>query len=161
MFAYVNLRHDKLPTALFRVKRGNRYIIYCRNILGLTACGVSARVAKQRYREVVQRVILICKQVGDHMHRRTMDLYQKMEAGDNIPVEADETLYTIMSLTMAKRLDALAEGLKGLESPLFQPGEKETLLAEMQALLALHTREDFASSQEHVNIRRSKKKMTA
>ena len=157
MFAYVNIRHDKLPTSLFRVKRGKRYVVYCRNILGLTAAGVSARTAKLHYKEAVARVTAVCKRVGERMHHCTMDIYQRMEAGEDVAAHADNALYTIMSLTMAKQLPALCEGFKGLDSPLFKPNEKEELLTEMKTLVDMHTREDFANGSEHVVIRRTKK----
>lgn len=160
MFAYVNMHHEKMPTTMFRVKRGRRYVIYCRNILGLTAAATSARVARQRYNRINARVMVLCKRIGEHMFSRTQDLSNKLEAmygNTAFAAEADTGLYTIISLNMAKRLVNLKEAFTQFESPFLKPGEKEELLAEMQALIDAHTREDFAQSQARVSLRTKKR----
>lgn len=155
MFAYVNLNHSKWPTTLFRVKRGRRYVVYCRNPIGLTAVGCSARVAKQRYKEVNQRVTDVCTRIGSLITERTQQLSHWAEVNDPKVVRADTSLFTIISLTMAKRLDALHAAFKAFECDSLTQENKEALLKEMETLLSMHTKEDFASHSNPVVIRRT------
>lgn len=150
MFAYVYMRHEKMPITFFRVWRGNRHLVYCRNILGLTACGATARIAKQRYLKMNAEVIDVCARVGQLMQLATSDLVVRMEENHEVASEADTVLFTILSLTHAKRLDALLDAFREFTTTHLSKEEYSRLITRMELLLEQHTREDFAVSREHI-----------